>query len=90
MMLRADKPLKAGERLKSLFYFSQDTKPISAITEVVWCRKVKTKEGIRFNAGIKHIKIKKQDRERFVFLFCETMLNFLTANKVIRQVNLRK
>lgn len=90
MMLKVDRPLKVGERLKTLFYFPQDAKPIGAISEVVWCRKTKRKEGIRFDAGIRHIKIEKQDRERFVFLFCETMINFLTANKVITQVNLRK
>lgn len=91
MMLRVDRPLKVGERLKTLFYFPQDdAKPIGAISEVVWSRKIRTKEGIRFDAGIRHIKIEKRDRERFVFLFCETMINFLTADKVITQVNLRK
>lgn len=90
MMIRVDSSLKAGERLKTLFYFPQDAKPINAISEVVWCRKTKSKEEINFDAGIRHIRIEKQDRERFVFLFCETMINFLTANKVITQVNLRK
>lgn len=90
MMIRADRPLEVGERLNTLFYFPQDAKPINAISEVVWCRKAKSKEEIHFDAGIMHIRIENQDRERFVFLFCETMINFLTANKVITQVNSRK
>lgn len=86
MMIRVDRPLEVGEHLKTLFYFPQDAKPINAISEVVWCRKTKSKEEINFDAGIRHIRIEKQDRERFVFLFCETMINFLTANKAIKQL----
>ncbi len=79
MRIRVDKPFKKGGRLKALLYFPEEDKPINVITEVVWCKKRKFKKKNKFDVGIKHVKVAAQDKERFVFLFCETMMNFLMS-----------
>lgn len=77
------RPLDIGAKLKTLIYFPNDRRPISFLTKVVWCKKVLRKGKICFDVGIKHIKITPKDKERFVFLFCETMINyFLLPGKV--------
>lgn len=76
-----DKPIALGTRLKTLIYFPNDAKPIEIISKVVWCQP-KTRNS--FSIGIKHIRIKPKDRERFIFLFCETMINyFLLPSRVV-------
>lgn len=66
--------LKKGERLKILLHFSEEAKPVTAFSRVVWCRKAAEEK--TYNIGIQHVKILPADRERFVFLFCETMINY--------------
>jgi len=72
--LRIHYPLKKGTRLRTLLYFPGDTKPVRSTSEVMWCRPVQ--RGKAYNVGIKHIKIQPADKERFVFLFCDTMIKF--------------
>jgi len=66
--------LKKGERLKILLHFPEEAKPVTAFSRVVWCRKAAEEKA--YNIGIQHVKILPADRERFVFLFCETMINY--------------
>jgi len=74
--LRLGYPLETGARLKTLLYFPMSKQPISSVSRVVWCKKRSFKNKTYFDVGIKHIKIVSRDRERFVFLFCETMINY--------------
>ncbi len=81
--LTLDKPLKVGTELKTVLYFPNDPKPIASLSRVVWCRKAPRKYKASFYVGIRHIKIAAKDRERFVFLFCETMMNYFLISKKI-------
>ena len=74
--LRLNYPLKPGARLRTLLYFPYDKQPVASVSEVVWCRKCFVRRKACFDIGIKHIKIAARDRQRFVFLFCETMINY--------------
>lgn len=78
-----DKPLKVGTALKTVLYFPNDPKPVASLSRVVWCRKVPRKYKAGFYVGIRHIKVAAKDRERFVFLFCETMMNYFLISKKI-------
>ena len=72
-----------GQKVKTLLYFPLDKKPVLAISEVAWSKGI-VKEGKAFyEVGLKHIKILPKDRDRFVFLFCEMMVNFFTLGKII-------
>ena len=77
MKIRVDTPLRKGDILKGKLHFPESRTPIRAKSEVVWCKEKKVKGKVYYDAGIKHIEIVQGDRERFVFLFCETMLNHL-------------
>ena len=81
--IRLGKPLKVGTRLKTVIYFPNDTRPVSSMSEVVWCRKVSHKGKASFDVGIKHLKIIPRDKERFVYLFCEMMINYFVLSKKI-------
>jgi len=75
--LTLTEPLKKNAKLDVHIYFHDDPKPVVSTSRVAWCKK-ETKKGLRrFKAGIRHVEIAPTDRERFVFLFCETMLNYL-------------
>lgn len=79
--LTLTKPLKVGTKLPVLLYFPNDPKPVCSLSQIVWC-KPNPKKYASFDVGIRHIKIAAKDRERFAFLFCETMINyFLVAKK---------
>ena len=76
MCLSLKQPLKAGTKLKMSLYFPSDPVPIESLSEVAWCRRNPLKKKTLFDVGIRHLKIIPKDRERFVFLFCETMVNY--------------
>ncbi|MCK9603086.1 MAG: PilZ domain-containing protein [Candidatus Omnitrophica bacterium] len=78
---RLGQPLKQGAKLKVLLHFPGETKPVTAVSQVVWCRKSPQEK--TYDIGIKHVKILPMDKERFVFLFCEMMINYslVTARK---------
>lgn len=69
-------PLRPKAKLKTLIYFPNDAQPITSISEVVWCKRQKNIRKPSFIVGIRHLKIMQKDRERFIFLFCETMINY--------------
>jgi len=73
-------PVTKGARLKALIYFSDNPRPVTSTSRVVWCKKIPGKEGNLFKIGMQHVKIDTKDRDRFVFLFCETMLNYFLAS----------
>lgn len=73
----SETPFKKGDRLKARLYFPNAKKGIRVINEVMWCKKAKSKGKTYYDVGIKHLKIEPRDRERFVFCFCEILLNFL-------------
>lgn len=72
---------KKGERLKTLIHFPDDKKPVSAISKVVWCKKRLSKDKLNYDIGVRHLKIISKDKMRFVFLFCEMMLNYFVLGK---------
>lgn len=76
--IKASKLLVKGSKIRTLLQFPGDSTPIAAVGEVMWCKKVGIKNKPCYDTGIKHIRIIPKDRERFVFLFCEMMINFLT------------
>jgi len=81
--LRLNKPLDKGERLKTLLYFPDDPKPVSAISKVIWCKesqRTRRKETY-FDMGLQHVRIVTKDKKRFVFLFCETMIDYFISDK---------
>ena len=79
MRIKSDMPFKKGGRLRSLVYFPEEQSPVSVTDRVVWCRKREEGEKAYFDVGIRHEKIEPSDKERFVFLFCDTMINMHTA-----------
>lgn len=79
--LRLAQSLQKGARLKTLLHFPGDPNPVTAVSEVIWCKRVSEKKKVHYNAGIRHIKIVPRDKERFVFLFCEMMINFFVAKR---------
>lgn len=81
LKLRLKESLTVGQRMEVLLYFPNDPNPVTAKSSVVWCkRRLTKKKGPFFDIGVKHIKINPKDKERFVFLFCEMMINFLLPN----------
>ncbi|MFH1877065.1 MAG: PilZ domain-containing protein [Candidatus Omnitrophota bacterium] len=68
-------PVAVRARLGILLYFPTDKRPISSVAEVVRCTKRVIKGKPLYDVGVKHLKIAAKDRERFVFSFCETMIN---------------
>lgn len=80
--LRLSKPLKSGEKFQTHIYFPGDPDPISAFSRVVWCREINVKnKGTCYEVGLQHLKISPKDSQRFVFLFCEMMLNYFIFAK---------
>ena len=76
--IKSTKPLAKGTRIRTLLQFPGDPIPVTAISEVVWSKKTGGKNKPCYETGIRHIRIIPKDREKFVFLFCEMMINFLT------------
>ncbi len=72
--LRVNQKLELGTRLKAQLYLPNIKKPITALSKVVWRKESPTKKG--YDVGIQHIKIDTKDKERFVFAFCEMMINY--------------
>lgn len=72
-------PLKKGEKLRTFIYLAGDPKPVAAFSKVIWCRKKAGKEA--FDVGVQHVRIDHKDKERFVFLFCEMMINYFIEGK---------
>lgn len=79
--IRSSKLLRKGDRIKSELFFPHNSQPVEVLSEIVWCKKKHLKTKTYFEAGLKHVKILPRDRERFVFLFCETMLNLLLSTQ---------
>ncbi len=79
--LKLERPVPKQNKLKISLYFPNDAKPVNAISRVVWCRKITQKGKTYYGVGIRHLKILPRDKERFVFLFCEMMINYLVLGK---------
>ncbi len=79
--IRLEEPLKKGDKLKILLHFANDPKPVTLTSEVVWHKKTGKGKKVFYDTGIRHVKVPVKDRERFIFLFCEMMINFLTLGK---------
>jgi len=77
LRLKLESPLTKGDKVKTFLYFPKDSTPVTADSRVVWCRKSGASEkAARYEAGMEYVKIIPRDRERFVHLFCEAMLNY--------------
>jgi len=79
--LSLNRRFNKGDKLKTLIYFPKESCPVTAFSEVVWCKRRLAKNKKIFDAGIKYIKIAPGDRERFVFLFCEMMINYFVLSR---------
>lgn len=73
--------LPRGTKIKSSLYFADNpTNPITTINQVIWCKKSAKRKGI-YCVRMKYIHVTPKDRERFIFLFCETMINLKSLPK---------
>ena len=90
MRIRVSKPFEIGQCLQSKLYFPNSPRPLKVVSKVVWCRRVSG--GIKpfFDVGIRYVRIKPIDRERFLFLFCEMMLNYFLFNPPSRNLSFGK
>ncbi|MBF0485643.1 MAG: PilZ domain-containing protein [Candidatus Omnitrophica bacterium] len=79
MRIRVKTPLKKHDLLKSFLYFPMASGPVPVVSEVVWCRKKVNKSKVYFEVGLRH-KIARKDMEKFVLLFCETMINHVISS----------
>lgn len=90
LQLKVNYPLKKDDRLKTFLYFPNDPKPIRAISKIIWCKKViSKKKKPHFNIGVKHEKILTKDKTRFIFLFCEMMIDYFLIKREKVTVKLR-
>ncbi|MFC1808175.1 PilZ domain-containing protein [Candidatus Omnitrophota bacterium] len=77
MRLHVSEKLNKGQALKTLLYFPNNKKPIRMRSQVTWCRK---KRGANlYDVGIRNVRIERADKERFVMLFCNLMIDVLTS-----------
>lgn len=74
--------LNKGSRLKTLLYFPKEENPVTAFSEVIWCKKRAADKRRLFDVGMKYIKVDQKDKERFAFLFCETMMNYFISRQL--------
>lgn len=77
-----DQYLSKGSRLKTLLYFPEEKNPVTAFSEVVWCKKKSADKEKLFDVGMKYIKLDQKDKNRFVFLFCDTMINYFISRQL--------
>lgn len=73
--LRLSNPLKKGVAIKTLLHFPYDKIPITAYTKVARCNRRLVRGKPRYDIGMQYVRINPKDRERFVFRFCEMMIN---------------
>ena len=73
------RPITKDDNLRVLIYFPDDPRPVTSTSRVVWRKRIRGKEGDSFRIGMRHVRIDTKDRDRFVFLFCETMINYFMA-----------
>jgi len=83
LRVNLDYYLNRGSRLKTLLYFPEQENPVTAFSEVVWCKKRPADKEKLFDVGMKYIKVDQKDKERFVFLFCEAMINYFISGQPI-------
>ena len=75
--LEIDRPIRRGDRpVLNLYLPGCKGGFIRAHCEVAWCKRARAgNNGHDFIAGIRYIKMRKKDRERFVLLYCEMMID---------------
>lgn len=77
LRLNLDRPFKKGDMVKTLIYFPYQQTPVTTLNKVIWCRRHPgTSITETFDIGLKYVNIKSKDRERFLYLFCDMMLNY--------------
>jgi len=82
--LKTAYPLKKGDKFKTLLHFPASPAPVTAKSEVVWCKEASTKGkyGRRhYNIGMRYLTIAPKDRDKFIYLFCEMLLNYFLTGK---------
>lgn len=82
MRLSLQHRMERDEKLKILIHFPGDKRPVTAFSKVIWCSPKGAGKTKIFDTGIKHFKIAPKDRNRFVFLFCELMINYFMRNSL--------
>jgi len=86
MRLKVTNSFKIGERLKTRLYFPDNARPVNIISRVVWRKRRKDSGNAQYDVGIEHVRIEPKHREKFVLLFCETMVNYLTGIKRLGRI----
>lgn len=76
LCLILDHPIKVGTRLKTALIFPSERRPVTAVSRVMWVHPLHQHGKERFKMGLKYLKIEREDRQRFTFLFCEMMMNY--------------
>lgn len=79
--LVCDKPLAKGSRLKVFLYFRNERRPVSAMSQVMWCKKRKHRGPASFLVGLRYLKVSRQDQERLNLRFLELLVNFFALGK---------
>jgi c-di-GMP-binding flagellar brake protein YcgR len=89
--LRLDFSLEKGNRLDTLIYFPGDSKPVHAIVKVVWCKRMAARNRkIFFDIGTQYMQMKTKDKERFILLFCEMMVDYFVLSEKERRQNIQE
>ena len=81
LSLLLDQNVKKKDFLTVSLYFPEDSRPITALAQVAWCKKMAEKGKNTHKVGLQYFKIVSKDKERFVFNFCELMMNYSLFRK---------
>ena len=79
--LMFDQPVPKGTRLKVMFAFRGETRPLSVVSQVVWCKPKLVRRHTYWAVGLRHIRIKQQDWERYSLRVFEIMINFFALDQ---------
>ncbi|MFC1753802.1 PilZ domain-containing protein [Thermoproteota archaeon] len=84
LRLKTKKKIKDGSKINLKLNIPSQSKPISALARVIWCRKdpssIKTKKS-NYLIGIEFLKMNDKDRRVFVSCLCEEILFHYLTNE---------
>ena len=75
--IRMSKPLEVGDKITVVVYISPYEPPFRIRGSIAWCKSIKSGGGKNmYNVGIRYVKILSRDKNRYIFLFCDLMINY--------------
>jgi len=81
MGLHLKHSLKKGQSIEAFIYFSQTPEPVRVNAKVMWCKKMDSAEKEETYAiGLQYEDFNREEKEKFILLFCETMVNYFTLS----------